>query len=343
MDQPREDLLSRRKIDHIEMAFDAFISVDELDRRFTYEPLFCSHPGDDGAELKKSFLGKTMDAPLWISSMTGGAKEAFMVNQVLARSCVKHGLGMGLGSIRPLLEDHVRFQDFNLRPILGASRPFYGNLGVAQIEASLENKKVQKIHDLVQSLELDGLIIHVNPLQEFLQPEGDRFKRPPIEVIEEFLELSPYKVIVKEVGQGMGPRSLTALGRLPLAAIELAAFGGTNFSKLELMRGDKSFSEAMENFTKVGHSAEEMITHLNKMIKSGDSECQNIIISGGVRSLLDGYYLMSKYKGPSVIGMASLFLKFAKKGEAELNGLITTSKKALSLARSVLVVKESVD
>jgi isopentenyl-diphosphate Delta-isomerase len=337
--------MGQRKCDHIDMAFNAKVSLADRDQRFIYEPLLAAHPDNDLVNIKCNFLGKSLDAPLWVSSMTGGTSQAAKINYRLANMCAKHKIGMGLGSIRPLLTDNNRFQDFNLRPILGDNIPFYANLGIAQLDQLLKAKTLNKLTDLLYNLNVDGLIIHINPLQEFLQPEGDRFLRPAIDTIEDYLSNSFGKTIVKEVGQGMGPKSLESLMNLSIDGIELAGLGGTNFSKLELMRGPEIVKEVMQGFVFVGHSAEEMIRHINyiRQAASLDSTQKGIevIISGGIKSLLDGFFLLEKCHANSVIGMASQFLKYAIEGQDELDEFTKTTKKALSLSKMMLNLKES--
>src|ERR1051325_3494522 len=112
---------SSRKKDHIGLAFKSQEGI-ENDSRFYYEPLLSAHP----AALKPvMFLSKTMKAPLWISSMTGGTELAYTINHNLARACRDFGLGMGLGSCRILLEGDTYFKDFNLRHELGNDRPLF--------------------------------------------------------------------------------------------------------------------------------------------------------------------------------------------------------------------------
>jgi len=224
--------MSDRKKDHIALAFKARTTLDEIDRRFFYEPLVSRHPASDLVPF--TFLGKTLRAPLWVSSMTGGTKQAGQINRNLAKVCREFGLGMGLGSCRSILFHDDHFPDFDLREIIGDDLPFYANLGIAQLEEFVLKGDVSPVNKLIEKLKADGLIIHVNPLQEWLQPEGNLFSQPPIDTIRSFLEMFNYPVIVKEVGQGMGPASLRALLELPLEAIEMAAFGGTNFARLEL-------------------------------------------------------------------------------------------------------------
>jgi len=226
-----------RKIEHIQLTKDSQIGEASIEERFNYEPIFGVHPTDDDS-LNIEFLGKKLNAPLWISSMTGGTDNAEKINKNLALAAKEFGLGMGLGSCRSLLHDDLCIKDFDVRNIIGNDLPFYANLGVFQVEQLVRKKQLFKIHNLIEKLKVDGLIVHINPLQEWFQVEGDRFVRPPIETIAELLELVSFPVIIKEVGQGMGPKSLNALVQMPLAAIEFGAFGGTNFSKLEVLRRD---------------------------------------------------------------------------------------------------------
>ena len=206
---PFSDELALRKGAHIELAQRSRSDARDVDQRFNYEPLFFAHPNsNDRWETK--FLNSSFDYPLWVSSMTGGTEHALVINQNLARLCGEFKLGMGLGSCRALLDDHSRLKDFAVRPLLG-EQPLFANIGIAQVEELLENGKLAKLEELVKITEATGLIVHINPLQEWFQPEGDRYRLPPVKTLARFLESATYPVIVKEVGQGMGPRSLKAL------------------------------------------------------------------------------------------------------------------------------------
>ena len=301
----KDPMQENRKRDHIIMAEEAQHEKGLLDSRFFYEPLLSAHPEILDNSIATTIFGKKLNAPLWVSSMTGGVGEARIINQNLAKVCREFGLGMGLGSCRVLLESDHYFNDFNLRPILGDDLPFFANLGIAQVEKLVLQNKTDLIGAMVEKLSADGLFIHVNPLQEWFQTEGDRLTLSPLETLKRFLAVYKGKVIVKEVGQGMGPESLKALLALPIAGIELAAFGGTNFSKLEMLRGKNTKGSELSN---VGHTAEEMVLMLNSLAAS-DKE---IIISGGISDMLDGYYLRSNLKMNSVIGFAKKFLDHAE-------------------------------
>ena len=329
-----------RKKDHIELAFQSQIEQMKLDSRFYYEPLLSAHPRS-GSLSPKSFLGKTMRTPLWVSSMTGGTALANTINHNLARACRDFGMGMGLGSCRGLLYSDEYLADFDVRELIGLDLPLYANLGVAQVEQLWLKDQFDLIDKMIGKLRADGLIIHVNPLQEWLQPEGDRFERPPIETIEAFMNYTDLPVIVKEVGHGMGYESLKALLQMPLAAIDFAANGGTNFSKLELLRSEEEKREVYGPLSFVGHSAEEMVNLINQLqIELGDRlQCRQIIVSGGIRSFLDGYYLINKLALPGVYGQASAFLRHARGTYEELYRYVDMQVQGLELANAYLKVK----
>ncbi len=329
-----------RKKDHIDLANRAQTSGALVDERFNYEPLFSAHPSDE-SDLELPFLGKKMRAPLWVSSMTGGVGKARHINQNLARACHEFGLGMGLGSCRVLLDNNLKkeyFNDFNLRPIIGSDLPLYANLGIAQVETMLLKNDHQKMSDMMGELDADGLIVHINPLQEWFQPEGDRLNISPLESLTKLCNVLKTKIIVKEVGQGMGPRSLKALLDLPIAGIELASFGGTNFSKLEQIRSEQS-SSWMKALSHVGHTAPEMVGFLNSLLNENvQYKEKQIIISGGIENILDGFYLHQKLNYPSVIGQAKNFLVHAENYD-DLKNFIRGEIAGLKVAKAFLDLK----
>lgn len=334
----KDPMQETRKRDHIEMASKAQMDRVLADSRFFYEPMLASHPVNSDSLIETHFLGKKLKAPLWISSMTGGVGEARMINQNLARLAAEFSLGMGLGSCRVLLESDKYFEDFNLRPILGAELPFYANLGIAQIEKCVMQENFRQISDLVDRLDADGLIIHINPLQEWFQPEGDRLKLSPLESIARLLPHFKKNILVKEVGQGMGPESLKALLELPIAGVELAGFGGTNFSRLEILR-TKEDKDTSTSLSKVGHTALEMALMINSLMnKSTPNGKKEIIISGGISDALDGYHVKETLKLNSVIGFAKNFLERAEDYE-QLKKWTADQIQTLKMARAFLKVR----
>lgn len=331
--------ISSRKLDHIQLAFESQLS--DADHRFYYEPMLSAHP-EFSAIPKVDIAGTTMQVPLWISSMTGGAEKAGKINLLLAEVCKAYGLGMGLGSCRPVLENSEYSKDFEIRKYIG-DQPLFANLGIAQIEELIANNQLQALVDMVHRLEANGLIIHVNPLQEWMQPEGDRFALSPIDTVKRVLDFVDFPIIVKEVGQGFGPKSLSALLQLPLAALDYGAFGGTNFSKLENLRRESVERTLLEPVQHVGHSAHEMTGWVNQLHATlGDKVlCDKIIVSGGVSTFLDGYYHLQKLSMPALYAQASPFLKYALEGEAALHQFVEAQIKGLALSYTYLTLKEN--
>ena len=279
---------------------------------------------------------------MWVSSMTGGTALAGTINHNLARLCAEFGMGMGLGSCRQLLYGDEHLPDFDVRDTLGPDLPLYANLGVAQVEQLLnQGAALDSISALLTRLRADGLIIHVNPLQEAMQPEGDRFLRPALETIDAALQLFDFKIIVKEVGQGMGPESLRALLQMPLEAIEFAAAGGTNFAKLELLRSDPMKQAVFEKIAAVGHSAPEMLDFVNALKAELGDRCRvrHLILSGGVQDFLDGFYLLKKSALPAVYGQASSLLRHARGEYAALRTFAEAQIRGLELANAFLRVR----
>ena len=138
----------------------------------------------------------------------------------------------------------------------------------------------------------------------------------------------------------MGPASLRELLRLPLQALEFGAFGGTNFARVELLRNEENNQVLFEPLSTIGESAEEMVDYINQIVAEEEPVCKELIISGGVKTFLDGYYLIKKSKLSSVYGMASSFLKHARGDYAELRDFVYSQVKGLEMAEAYLTLKE---
>ena len=266
--------------------------------------------------------------------MTGGTEKANRINHNLAKACGEFGIGMGLGSCRPLLESDDRFADFDIKSLMGDS-PLFGNFGIAQLEQLITDNALSKVTEILKKLQADGLVIHVNPLQEWAQAGGDRYKKPALETIRKTCESIDTKIIVKEVGQGMGPQSLKALLDLPIAGIELGAFGGTNFSILENRRRGND-SHVGESFAYIGHTAEDMIEFVNALTAQNPSD-KEIIISGGIKDPLQGYILKESMNMNAVIGMASGVLKHAMDEYEDLQIYLSNVRDCFAMAYAFVI------
>ncbi len=261
------------------------------------------------------------------------------INRNLATACREFGMGMGLGSCRIILEDDTCFEDFNMRKLMGDDLPLWANLGIAQMEELIERDQLSLASDLVKKLQADGLIIHVNPMQEWFQPEGDILNHSPLDTIRRVMDDFPFPLIVKEVGQGIGPESLRELLQLPLQAIEFAAFGGTNFARVELLRDERANQSLFEPLSMIGEDVYTMLDKVNELVETEEPRCRELILSGGVKNFLDGYYLIKKSKLPAVYGMASTFLKYAREDYEQLQEFVRTQLQGLEMAYAYLTIR----
>jgi isopentenyl-diphosphate delta-isomerase len=183
-------------------------------------------PGRDlgAVGLETELLGRRLAAPLLVSAMTGGTQEAVAINDRLAAAAARHGIAMSLGSARPLLKDLGLLRSY--RP---AQRPplLLANLGVVGLEPSTAVRAVEL-------LEADALSLHLNPLQEAVQPEGEpSFADARDRIAAVVAALAPVPVVVKEVGFGLDAEDVHELARTGVAAIDVAGAGGTNWALVE--------------------------------------------------------------------------------------------------------------
>ncbi len=223
-------------------------------------------------DLATELLGARLAAPLLVSAMTGGTDEAAEVNGRLADAAAEHGAGLALGSGRALLADP---------PLRGTSRPrgaarpplLLANLGAVALTAEGAVR-------LVELLEADALSVHLNALQEAVQPEGDpSFAGVLDRVAETVARLAPLPVVVKEVGFGMDAEDVRALRDAGVAAVDVAGAGGTNWALVEGRRDPRAGSLA-EAFADWGVPTAEAV----RVARVAAPELP-IIASGGV---LDG-------------------------------------------------------
>jgi isopentenyl-diphosphate delta-isomerase len=178
--------------------------------------------------LSTTFLGMPLAAPLLVSSMTGGTPRAAEINQRLAVGAAEHGIGMALGSGRRLLDDPSLLGTYlpGVRPPL-----LLANLGAAQIRSRAGSASAER---LVELLRADGLVIHLNGVQEAVQPEGEPEFSGVAEAIHATVErLRPVPVIAKEVGFGLDGADVELLVAAGVAAIDVAGAGGTNWALVE--------------------------------------------------------------------------------------------------------------
>jgi isopentenyl-diphosphate Delta-isomerase len=241
----------------------------------------------DAVSLRTEALGRALAAPLVVSAMTGGTPEAASLNQRLLTAAAEHGLALVLGSGRPLLDDPGLLQTY----APGADRPplLLANLGAGQIRRS---PRAEDALRLVELLDADGICLHLNPLQEAIQPEGDSAFATVLDGIRATVErLAPRPVVVKEVGFGLSGADVAALAAAGVAAVDVAGAGGTNWALIEGFRDERAARVAAA-FADWGLTTVEALAEATAaapglpVIASGGLrdgvECAKCLASGGV-------------------------------------------------------------
>jgi isopentenyl-diphosphate delta-isomerase len=249
--------------------------------------------------LETELLGARLGAPLIISAMTGGTPEAGIINARLARAAAEHRLALALGSGRALLDDPAWLDTYRL-----ADRPplLLANLGAAQIRGTEGVERAQRLIDL---LDADGLTVHLNPIQEAVQPEGEPAFAGVADALARLVcALAPLPVVVKEVGFGMDADDIVLLRDAGVAAIDLAGSGGTNWALVEGHRDERAAAIATA-FADWGVPTAVALTTARTL-----SPEVPLIASGGLRDGVDAAKALAL--GATAAGLARPFLLAAQ-------------------------------
>jgi isopentenyl-diphosphate delta-isomerase len=290
-----------RKADHLRIA--ARLDVEHAGTT-AFEQLRLRHralPERDLADvsLETDLLGRRLAAPLVVSAMTGGTDEAAEINARLARAACEHGLALVLGSGRPLLDDPDLLSTYR-----SADRPplLLGNLGAAQVR---EPDAAERAERLVELLDADGLTIHLNPIQEAVQPEGEpRFSGVAAGIAAVVAHLAPLPVLVKEVGFGMDAADIALLRDAGVAAVDVAGAGGTNWALVEGRRDERA-GEVAAAFADWGVPTAVALTEARAAAPD-----LPLIASGGLRDGVDAAKALAL--GATAAGLARPFLLAAQ-------------------------------
>ncbi|BBI64016.1 hypothetical protein HSBAA_53220 [Vreelandella sulfidaeris] len=184
----------------------------------------------DSIDLGTSLFGRTMQAPLLISSMTGGASRSNDINRFLAEAAQTLGLAMGVGSQRVALDSDANWGLTRELRTLAPDIPLLANLGAAQLTGQHGSDYARRA---VEMIEADALIVHLNPLQEALQTGGDRDWRGILAAIERVTASLGAPVVVKEVGAGLSATVARQLHEAGVAMLDIAGAGGTSWAAVE--------------------------------------------------------------------------------------------------------------
>ena len=318
--------INQRKLEHINIVSEG----GDIDRRQNYfDRIHLSHralPELNLSEVDPSmkFMGKKLSFPLLISSMTGGADEELVkINRNLALAAEAEGVALAVGSQRVLRSDDAARESFELRKH-APNALLLANLGAVQLNYDMGFADCEAVIDV---LDADGLCLHLNPLQEAVQPEGDTDFSSLRSKISVVIQTLKKPIIIKEVGAGISPEDVEHLLAAGVRYIDIAGSGGTSWSRIEGRRSDDP--KLGELFSDWGIPTPLAL----KLMKPYRNEVK-IIASGGIRSGID--MAKSIIMGASLCGIARPFLNPARESAEAVRKEVRRFKKEFTVTMFLL-------
>ncbi|PIS10202.1 MAG: type 2 isopentenyl-diphosphate Delta-isomerase [Bdellovibrio sp. CG10_big_fil_rev_8_21_14_0_10_47_8] len=336
----QQGIFEQRKRDHIRLALDPRVQTQGMagfDRiQLVHEAL----PNLDFSEinLQTKLLGQDCSCPLYISSMTAGHTHGELINARLSRLSHDRQILMGVGSQRKELFDPSAGLEWKkLRAQFPKAR-WISNIGIAQLIMAANDMAWGRIQGLVDSLESVGLFVHLNALQECLQPEGTPQFKGGLQALEKLVKTLSVPVIVKEVGCGFSAPTLQRLENIGVQIVDVSGMGGTHWGRIEGLRADEASvqAQAAQTFQSWGISTVESLISGAEVLKKTE-----MWASGGVRCGLDAVKALSM--GAKAVGVAQPFLQAALESEAAVDRVFTQLEFDMKVALFCTGVKQVAD
>lgn len=302
-----------RKQDHVDLTLGGACDYAKTSgfERFDFWHNALPEIDYDETDASVEFLGRRFGFPLFISSMTGGYEGATAVNRILAEIAEARNLPMGVGSQRAMIEKPELEGTFRVVREAAPTAFIAANIGGVQL---VSGWSADKTFRLIESIRADALIIHLNPLQEMVQPEGDRRFKGVLDGIARMVATCGRPVIVKETGAGFSPDTAMRLKNVGVSVLDVSGAGGTSWAKVEARRR----SDADHALDEWGIPTATSLQALSPLVSDGF----RIIASGGIRTETD--IAKSICLGADMAAMAQPLLTWIKQGgraslEAELD------------------------
>ena len=272
--------------------------------------------------IEYQWSGQTLKTPFFVSSMTGGWSDSPAFNLKLAKACESHSWMMGVGSQRAQLKDPNKAKEWRIIRKACPNLVLFGNLGLSQ----LLKTSLKQILSLVDSLEAQGMIIHLNPLQEALQKEGTAFFKGGLKALKQLVKDCPVPVIVKETGCGFSKDNLEQLNGMGLSAVDLSGMGGTHWGRIEGLRYSESeaFFGIGESFASWGNSTVSSLIDCQEQKRD-----YQVWASGGLRSGVDACKALAM--GAEAVGFGQRILKALHESEEALEALMSRLEQELKV------------
>ena len=309
-------MISDRKLEHLLLC--AHCDVQYNSKKTGFEDIELIHRAlpevnKEKIDLSTELLGKELKSPIIISAMTGGHPSALPINRELAKAVDKMGIGMGLGSQRAAIENPELISTYDVARKEAPSSLLIGNIGAPQIEYAPQ---------AVEMIDADALAVHLNPLQESIQPEGDIDATGFLDSIGEIVKTVEVPVIAKETGAGISYEDAILLEKKGVDAIDVAGSGGTSWAAVETYRADDTYMGDL--YWDWG------IPTAISTVEVTQSVNIPVISSGGIRSGLDAAKAIAL--GADSVGIALPVLKEAYMGYKEVMKVIERFQESLKAA-----------
>ncbi|MBM2846049.1 MAG: Isopentenyl-diphosphate delta-isomerase [Bacteroidetes bacterium] len=268
-----------------------------------------------------SFLGRKLNLPMMVSCMTGGYADALTINRELAEVAQEIGIAMGVGSQRQALEDKTYHRTFSVVREAAPDIPIVGNIGASEVARMESVDSIQRLVDLIKA---DAFAVHLNPLQEFLQPEGNTDFRGVLTGIGRLVNGLSVPVIVKEIGAGISAEVARRLLEMGVTHIDIAGAGGTSWAGVEtLRRKDRGFGT---QFWDWGIPTARAIRDVVQL--KGNNVQFTLIASGGIISGIDAAKCIAL--GADLVASARpLLLAWKKDGRKGVHTLLNRWRQEL--------------
>jgi len=321
----------KRKLDHIKICLEKQAQAKNATAGF--EDIQLIHRAlpeinKEKISLLTTFLGKKFSAPIIVGAMTGGAEEATQINANIAQAVEKLGIGMGVGSQRAALEDKQLERTYAVARKKAPNAFLIANIGGIQLVHGYGLREVKRI---VEMIDADAVAVHLNALQEAVQPEGQTNFKGVLAKIAEIARSLDQPVIVKETGAGISAEDAKALETAGVKSIDVGGVGGTSFAAVEYYRSSSktdgihhSLGEALWDWG---------IPTVISLIETGQTVKLPLIASGGVRNGTDIAKALALNASLASISQPILqtSVKGAKETEVKLSCLIEELRNVMFL------------
>lgn len=324
--------IAERKADHIKINLErdvrSALTTGLENYHFIHEAL--PELNLDEVDTSLTLFGKQLDAPILISSMTGGTPQAGTINRRLAEAAQSTRMAMGVGSQRAALEDKSQAKTFQVRKY-APDILLFANLGAVQLNYGYDTDECRRAVDMIGA---DALYLHLNPLQEAVQHGGNTNFKGLAKKVEQVCKKLEVPVIAKEVGWGISERTARLLSNCGISAIDVAGAGGTSWSQVEMHRAPDEFTRQLAAmFVGWGIPTADSILNVKKAAPE-----MTIFASGGLKDGLDIAKCIAL--GATIGGMAGNFLKAAAVSTENAIEMMRLTKRQIEVTMFVCGVEK---